>query len=142
MGYDSKQFEKEAQIKITYHGAAPTLVKLPDEAAKIEVKKGDTITVPGQLAKYLLGAYRFLWTFEGEEPPKEPKKPAAAEAKPIDKMNRKELEAEAKKRGIEVTEAMKVADIREAIAAAEAKPAATADDGEGDEGDEDDEDEE
>lgn len=142
--YDAKAVTKATKtLKLQWHGA-PTLVKLEDGASKVEVNTGDVVEVNNERAEFLLH-YSPDWTLEGDTPleqskPSLPEAPKAKqsdkkpEGKPLAKMNKTELAAEAKERGLEVAEDAKVADIRAMIADHDAaKNEGTEDDGEGDE---------
>jgi hypothetical protein len=142
--YDAKAVTKATKtLRLEWHGA-PTLVKLEDGAAKVEVNTGDVVEVNNERAEFLLH-YSPLWTLEGDQPleqskPSLPEAPKAkqsdkkASEKAVNKMTKPELLEAAKARGLEVAEDAKVADLRTMIAEHDAaKNEGTEDDGEGDE---------
>ena len=116
MQYDLKKtLEDKAKVNVQWHGE-PTRVLVRGQGEKTEVNTGDVLTVDKKQAAELLG-YSPLWTLEGDVPTPQPylenlkrlnekkvEAPAGDEEKElnpaaVEKMNKKQLQAELKKLG-------------------------------------------
>ena len=134
MQYDLKKtLEDKAKVNLQWHGE-PTRVLVRGQGEKTVVNTGDVLTVDKKQAAELLG-YSPLWTLEGDTPTPQPymenlkrlaekkvEAPAGDEEKEltpaaVEKMNKKQLQAELKKLGATFNDQASNADLKELLLA-------------------------